>query len=111
MSREQESPTLGLCDCGDGGGTAAGGAGDVVYSRGGATRRGFGVGSMVSLLIVVVPLLYVLSMGPAIRLSSSTSAYEHRVYAPVYSLRERCPPFRAGLDWYLWYGWRIRIIA
>jgi hypothetical protein len=56
-------------------------------------------------LLVALPLLYVLSVGPADRIHASASPQaQHAIeiaYVPLRLLYEAVPPLQPALDWYL----------
>ena len=63
--------------------------------------------SVLVLALIVQPSLYVLSVGPAVRLREMGAVTEsdlERVYFPLVWLDRNMPPFRRVLDWYteLW---------
>lgn len=73
-----------------------------------ATKRGGGaVAVVVLVLLVILPLLYVLSVGPAIRVHSaawtgdSADSVIEAVYAPLSRVANRFPLFDPVVDWYV----------
>src|SRR5262245_31384713 len=70
------------------------------------TKRGGGV--VVALVLVVVlvvmPMLYVLSIGPAARLAWRgyySISYYHAAYHPLYDFCNQCPVLDDALAWYV----------
>jgi len=52
-------------------------------------------------LLVLLPVLYVLSVGPAVWLSSHDYVSTGPLYYPLGWVSERCGPFRDALTWYM----------
>jgi hypothetical protein len=71
-------------------------------------RGGLGVAIGLVLMLLFLPVLYVLSIGPAVLLikSSGSFAWVGLMYYPLEVIGEACQPFDAGIRWYieLWSG-------
>jgi hypothetical protein len=69
---------------------------------------GLGVAIGLVLMLLFLPVLYVLSIGPAVLLikSSDSFAWVGLMYYPLEVIGEACQPFDAGIRWYieLWSG-------
>ena len=68
----------------------------------------------VASLIIALPLLYVLSIGPVLKVSRANHTLEVNtfwigffVYLPLDSLAKNCKPFEQFLDWYIDDVWRV----
>jgi len=73
--------------------------------------RRLGVGSML-LCVALLPVLYVLSVGPVVRFYSGTRGAPPRAvrafYAPLEALYDNSDAARAFFDWYLRTLWRAK---
>jgi hypothetical protein len=60
-------------------------------------------------LLMLFPFVYFLSIGPVLKLSRHTSAYQvaRNAYNPLFFSAEHCPPLQTCLDSYL-HAWHIR---
>lgn len=68
-------------------------------------------------LLPFLPLIYILSTGPAAKLQQSlcpsgqAPAFEHAldaIYQPIISCAEKWPAFDGALDWYCSDVWRVK---
>ena len=65
--------------------------------------------SWIGALLIVLPIIYILSMGPATKLVDfhviTISAWK-TFYSPLAPVCSRCEPFRDFLMWYIFDVWR-----
>lgn len=65
------------------------------------SSQGSGAAALFAILLIVLPVLYVLSIGPVARLVPSPPDWLEAIYFPILWPAEHFEPFREMLEWYL----------